>query len=117
MNNSLRKGTVINAVSMATSITSLPTAIQFLDNVYYQIIWSGTSPVGVMEVQVSNSYDERLGTGSWDTVVLPVSPSVAANTGSISIDLNQLGAPWVRILYTRTSGVGTMSAYISAKEV
>jgi len=117
LKNSLRQGKVIDAASMAASITSAPTQIAFLDNIYYQVEWSGTSPVGSMSVEVSSSYDQRLGTGSWDAVVLPVTPSIAANTGSISIDLNQLGAPWVRLVYTRTSGTGTMTAYISAKSV
>lgn len=119
MKNAIKKARVINAVSMGASITSSPSNIQFLDNVCYQANWSGgSSPVGTLSVEISVDYDpEQNNSGTWNAVTLPVTPAVSGNSGSYAIDLNQLSAPWVRLKYTRTSGSGTMSAFMSAKAV
>ncbi len=119
MKNAIRKAKVIDAVSMAASIISSPSSIQFLDNVCYQAVWSaGATPVGVLSVQVSVDYEpEKNISGNWDTVILPITPAVSGNSGTYTIDLTQLAAPWCRLVYTRTSGTGTLNAFMSAKEV
>lgn len=119
MKNSIGSARVVTNASMAADVTSLITNIQFLDNIYYQAIWSaGSTPVGVITVEVSASYDPTTNTaGTWDALTLPVTANVSGNSGSISLDLNQLSMPWIRLKYTRTSGSGTLNVYMSAKEV
>ncbi len=120
--NALFKFRNIADGDMSGDITSAITAIQYLDNVGVQVIWAGTAPVGTVSVEVSldHSQDE-LGNvtvaGNWAAIDISPAPSVASNTGSIYIDLNQLSAPYIRVKFTRTSGTGVMNAYICGKAV
>ena len=86
----------------------------------YDISWAGSSPVGVMSIQVSNTYSENPdgsvnNPGKWTTVTLSSTPSVSGNTGNGFIDLSQLGAYAVRLVFTFTSGTGLMNAVFNAK--
>ena len=121
--NLKRFNSIVNG-SMAASITSPVSNIEFLDNIGVQLNWTG-SPVGNFQVQVSLDYDQDnngnvINAGNWVAVVLQPGSSINAPTtlGSpIVIDLNQLSAPWLRIVYNRTSGSGTLNAFVSAKMV
>lgn len=111
---------VITNGAMSANITSKPTIIQKLSMIAYDISWTGTAPVGVMSVQVSNTYSENAdGTvknaGSWTTLTLSTSPAVSGSTGNGIIDVDATGAYAMRIVYTRTSGTGVMNAVICAK--
>ncbi len=115
-------GSEANPVSgdMSASITSKPTIIQKLSMIGYDISWTGTTPVGVMSVQVSNTYQENAdGTvktaGNWTTLTLSSATNVSGNTGNGFIDVDATGAYAMRLVYTRTSGTGTMHAVITAK--
>lgn len=111
---------VVTAGSMAASITSLVTNIQYMDDVVYQIQWTGT-PVGTFTVQVSEDYQQSGGTvlnaGTWTTLTLSSAITAAGSADQAILDLNQLPYSWIRLVYTRTSGTGTLNAYISAKAV
>lgn len=111
---------VITNGNMATSLTSAVTIIQNLSMISYDISWSGSSPVGVMSVQVSNTYTQNAdGTvrnaGNWTTLTLSTTPTVSGNTGNGGIDVDATGFYAMRLVYTRTSGTGTMNATIAAK--
>lgn len=111
---------VITNGSMAGSITSAVTIVQKLSMISYDISWVGTAPVGVMSVQVSNTYSQNAdGTvrnaGNWTTLTLSDPPTVSGATGNGFIDVDATGAFAMRLVYTRTSGTGTMNATISAK--
>lgn len=119
--NALLKFQNINAGDMSANITSVVTNIQFLDNVGVELDWTGT-PTGTVNVQVSVSYAQDAegnvtNAGTWNNVALNPSISIAGSAGSQYIDLNQLAAPWVRIVYTFSSGTGALNGYISAKEI
>lgn len=111
---------VITNVSMAASITSTPTIIQKLSMIGYDISWTGSTPVGTMSVQVSNTYSENAdgsvkNTGNWTTLTLSAPTAVSGNTGNGFIDVDATGAYAIRLVYTRASGTGTMNATITAK--
>lgn len=116
---SLKKFRTITDGSMASAtVTSLATDIRYLDNIGLQLNWSG-SPVGTFAVQVSADYEQDqfgnvVAAGNWIPLTLSPSPSTAAGS-PIYIDLTQLSAPWIRVVYTKTSGSGTLNAYIVAK--
>lgn len=119
----IRSYKISSAVSLATSVTSSPTNIEGVDNVGYQINFTGT-PTGTFTVEVSADYqpgtsphEEPINAGNW--IALPISPAVTASgaAGSAYIDLNQLSAPWIRIVYTRTSGTGSLDVYVTAKGI
>lgn len=121
-NNLPKFQNITNGDMSQTSITSSVTNIQHLDNIAIQINWSGTSPVGVVTVQVSVDYAQDpngqvQNSGNWVNVNLPQAATISANSGSIFIDLNQLASPWIRVVYTKTSGIGTLQGFISAKMI
>lgn len=98
------------------SVTSSPINIQGEDNVGVQLnILTGT-PTGVFTVQVSADYNQNLATGNWINVNLPTSAAITSGSPSpVYIDLNQISAPWIRVVYTKTSGTGTFDAFICGK--
>jgi hypothetical protein len=111
---------VITDGDMSASITSKPTIIQKLSMIGYDIRWTGTSPIGDLTVQVSNTYSENAdgsvrNSGTWTTLTLSATTSVASNSGNGYIDIDATGAYAIRLVYTRTSGTGTMNAVICGK--
>lgn len=120
--NNLLKFQTITAGNMASAtLTSAVTNIQWLDNIGYQFNFSG-SPVGTFAIQVSADYAQDdsgnvTNAGNWIAVSLPTPAVASGSAGSLYIDLNQLSAPWIRAVYTKTSGTGTLNAFITAKQI
>ncbi len=118
---------VINAESMATSLTSDVTVIQKLSMPSYSYSWTGTSPIGTVSVEISNDYSQNQdgsvkNAGTWTAIYFQLngglmvnSAPVTGNTGSGFIDVPIVGAYAIRTVFTRTSGVGTLTAIINAK--
>jgi len=122
----LRPQVVIDAESMAASITSDPTILQSLTKASYQITWTGTSPVGTVSVEGSNNYSlNPNGTvanqGTWTVLTLEVngqpstSVAVTGNSGDGIIDIVETAIYAVRLIYTRVSGTGTLTAVFNGK--
>lgn len=114
-NNLLQFHSIVNGDMSLSSLTSAVTSIQFLDNIGIQANFSG-SPVGVLAIQVSADYAQDyegnvLNPGNW----APISSSSMTGGSPIYFDLNQLSAPWIRAVYTKTSGTGTLNVFITAK--
>ena len=111
---------ILNAASLASSLTSSPTNISLLDNVGIQADIASGDAAGTLAVQVSATYEQDaqgnvLNAGTWVTLT---SQAIAAGAPANSyFDLNQMSAPWIRLIYTRTSGSGTITATIVAKKV
>lgn len=115
---------IVKNGSMGANITSAVTNIFFLDNIGVQLNWLGAagSAIGAFNVQVSADYEQDMfgnvtNAGNWVSIPLNPSPASASDNNSDYIDLNQLSAPWLRVTYTRTSGTGTLNAFIVAKVV
>lgn len=118
---------VIDAESMASSITSDVTIIQKLSMPSYSYSWSGTSPVGTISVQISNDYSQNAdgsvkNEGTWTAIYFQLdggsmvnSAPVTGNTGTGFIDVPITGAFAIRTVYTRASGTGTLTATLAAK--
>lgn len=117
---------VITNGSMAGSLTSQVTIIQMLSMMSYDVSWTGAAPVGTLSVQVSNTYSQNAdGTtrnaGNWTTLILNVGGTpattipVSGSPGNVFIDIDELGAYAIRLVYTRTSGTGILNAVIAAK--
>lgn len=107
--------------SQAT-VTSTITNIEFLDNVGIQVnILTGTAS-GTFDVQISADHKEYNGnvsvTGTFISLGSAYQVTVTSGSPSnIYFDLTQLSAPFVRLLWTKTSGTGTYDAIIVAKQV
>jgi hypothetical protein len=113
--------------NMNANITSAVIIKVPISRLNFQVTWSGTSPVGTIQVQTSIDYLQNVdGTvrraGSWNampfllsTGALVTSLSVSGNTGIGTVDLES-GAYAIRVLYTRTSGTGTMQVWAHGME-
>ncbi len=111
---------VITDGDMSGDITSKVTVIQNTTLISYEIAWNGTSPVGVISVEVSNDYSQNQdGTvknaGKWTELPLSVTPTVSGNIDNGFIDITEIAAYAIRVKYTRTSGTGSLQATLVAK--
>lgn len=115
--NNLLKWQAITSGDMSQStITSTITNIEYLDNIGAQANYTG-SPVGTLSVQVSLDHAQDQNgnvtvAGSWAQIT---SAAIPGSTTPIIFDLNQLSAPWMRIVYTKISGTGTLDVFITGK--
>lgn len=111
---------VITNGDMSSDIISAITVIQTNSMVSYDISWTGSTPIGVMEVQVSNTYSQNAdgsvrNAGNWTSITLSATTNVTGNTGNGAIDIDATAFYAIRLKYTRTSGTGTMQATIAGK--
>lgn len=117
----LRPYQVLSAGDMSTSITSAPTNVQMIDNAGYSLSWSGT-PVGAFSFQCSADYtpgtfpsDYPVNAGTWTTMTLSANITASGSPDNAYVDLTLLSAPWIRVVYTRTSGSGSLSIWVTGK--
>ncbi len=117
---------VIVAGDMSDDITSDPTILQSMTGASYSLSWTGTSPVGTAAIEVSNDYalngDGTVkNAGTWNVLTLdlngtPVSSvPVTGNAGTGFIDIRKTMAYAIRLVYTSTSGIGTLDAVFVGK--
>lgn len=99
---------------MTGNLTSAVTNIQTLDRACIQINWVTTgSPVGTFSVQISADYAQDnegnvTNAGNWAALTLSPTPDTTLTSPTI-IDLQNTAAPWIRVVYTRTSGGSSSS--------
>ncbi len=109
--------------SMATSVTTTPTHIAFLDNIAVQIDITTSDGIGTFALQGSCDYvkgdaENAAVTGNWVTITLsPTIPASASADAHTLINMQQLAFPWIRLVYTRSSGTGTLAVTITGKEI
>lgn len=129
-NNLLSYVTIANGDMSQASLTSKASNINYLDEIGLQFNWTG-SPVGAFAAQISADYaqDDQgnvtnpgnwvpLTFTYWNGTVFITDFSIPTSVGSpIYLDLALLSAPWIRSVYTRISGSGTLTAIITAKQL
>lgn len=122
------KQVITNGDMSAASVTSLVTLIPHISMLSYGYSWAGTTPIGVVSVEVSNDYKVgpngaalNASTATWNTLTflyngaLVTSIPVTGNTGNGQVDIFQTGAYAIRTKYTKTSGTGTIQATVNCK--
>ncbi len=126
--NSIQQTTILATQSGATSKTSSIVDIQNLDNIGIQVDLTGTL-TGTLAVNVSLNHKENsqkvvIVAGTFAPLLLTYNGTqatgVAITSGSPSpviLDLNQLSAPYIELVWTATSGTGNITAVLSAKSV
>jgi len=112
---------VITAGDMSGSLTSQVVEVKNQDNVGFQLHWTGT-PTGTFSFQVSSDYFQDINgnvvnAGHW--ITLPVTPAITASGSGDDayVDLVQISAMYARVVYTSSSGAGTLDAIAVAKGV
>lgn len=120
-------GNPANGNSLAGNITSQPTIVQSMYAMSFGLVWTGTSPVGAVSVEGSNDFQLNAAggvetAGNWTTLVLNYngaavsSVPITGNSGHGLIDIVSTGIYAVRLVYTRTSGTGSMIVTLNAKD-
>lgn len=119
--NNLKRFQLFSAASLAGSLISAVTDIQFLDNIAIQLNPTGTGLNGTFAVQGSLDYNKINGTvtnpGTWISLTLNPSPTVSGTGTPILIDMTELSFPFIRVIYTAVAGTGSVDGYISGKEL
>lgn len=105
---------IIPTQAVSTSVTSAPVNIFNKDNIGIEIVWDGTL-AGPFTAQVSNSYNPDTGAGTWTTVVQSVTITAAGSPDNGFMNLAGLGSAFIRLVFTRTSGSGNLTATIVGK--
>jgi len=110
-----------------TSIASDPWSMDQMKGFAVQPIWTGSSPVGTITIQGSNDDGGTSGGNppvitNWTTVSFKdntgatvSSFSVSGNSGNTMIQDDAQYYRWARLVYTKGSGTGTLSARLEAK--
>lgn len=101
--------TLASAVSMAQSQTSAVLSIPTSFGYFIQASWSGSSPVGTLQVQASADNVTWTNYGS--------SQSVSGNMGSAILENSASLAPFIQVIYTFTSGTGSLTLKAYSKGV
>lgn len=108
---------ILSNEDMSSSFSSDPTVLLNLSMVSYDVSWSGSTPIGTLAVEVSNTVTFNAdgsirSAGNWTPLT---SQAVSGNTGGIFFDVVATAGYAVRLTYTATSGSGSMSAQVSGK--
>jgi hypothetical protein len=113
------------SVSGTNAYVSSVTNILYRDSISLQYHWTG-NPQGSIDVQGSVNYSpgipqaagvkETANAGTWTSITLSPSATVSGSS-SILINMNQLAFPFIRTVYTNSSGSGILSAWVSGKSL
>jgi hypothetical protein len=135
MKNQLSKGQLFAQVPLTANATSQAVDCRFLDNVAFQFnVTSGTTPSGTLQIQASIDHEEQgqqqslqtatiLGMGrvtvpgNWVPLTLSATPTITTAPSFFYVELNQIAASWLRIVYIFTSGTGFADCFVCGKGI
>lgn len=111
---------IASAISMGGTFQSSVVDIKNLNNVSVEAVWyQGSTPIGALNLQGSNQVvNSTTSVASWtdlSTSVYNGSVAVSGNTGSYLYNVTNVGFRWLRAVYTRTSGSGTIDLNFTGK--
>jgi hypothetical protein len=98
---------------MGADVTTTGIRIEGADNLGAEISWTGT-PTGTLKFQGSNSSTNGTD-GNWYDLSVTFGSQPAGSASGLLIDLNQVPFKFVRLVYTRSSGTGALTAIILGK--
>jgi len=122
MKNALTRTQLLTNGDMSTSsLTSAVLEIQYLDDIGVQLNFTGT-PTGTFQVQVSADHQQDAQgnvttAGNWVPITFSSSPVASGAAGTVYLDIATLSAPYLRVVYTRVSGSGTLNVFATGKSL
>jgi hypothetical protein len=99
-----------DAVSLASSQTSAETEVGGEDYGSIYLFWTGSSPVGTITIEAKNG-----GGGTYRALDFGSAISISGASGNHEIILNEMPFTHLRIVYTRSSGSGSLTANVTFK--
>ena len=99
---------VMSAVDMSVATSNGLSVLAFnIALCSFQAVWTGTSPVGTLQIQGSNNNINWSNDGS--------TTAVSGNSGNVLIKVTSVCYDYIRIQYAKTSGVGTLNVLQSCQ--
>lgn len=117
--------TGIETGNMVTGTATLTTDVidcRGLDDMSFQFVWAGGgSPVGTLDIQVSNNHQQQgsnvQNAGTWTSVTLSPTISVSGNSGSAFANLAGISAQYIRGVFTWASGYGLLDCWFNGRSI
>lgn len=109
-----RNDNIIFNGNMGGNLDSGPIDISYFDLASFQAIWTGT-PVGIMKIRISNA-DPNGGPpndaqfSDYTSTITPIN-----NAGDFMFNIYPCAYNWAKLVYTRTSGSGTLNVRTNRK--
>lgn len=101
----------IDAGDMSGAIVGPSTNVAFIDNITLVAEWAGSAPVGQVDVQVQN------GNSAWSTLTLTPAFAISGASGNANAQITLGGFEKMRVIYTATSGTGTLTVWVAGKGI
>ena len=99
-----------DAVSLSSSQTSAEIEVGQTDYGSIYIFWTGSSPSGTIEVQAKNG-----AAGTYRPLDFGATISISGASGNHELILTEMPFTYIRLVYTRSSGSGSMTANVTLK--
>lgn len=118
--NVIKSFKLLDSVDISTNQTqATPTSVINMDKASIRVNWTGTSPVGELFVEARNTAEDadKAPAGDWFALDFGTAITISGNSGEHLIILNELPHNEIRLRYASTSGTGTLTAVITAKQV
>jgi hypothetical protein len=109
---------MLDSVSISTDQTSSTTNVTNLDRATIVLEWTGTSPVGVVTVEAQKKeIQNAIADTSWIELDFGTTIAISGNTGNHVLILDNLDFTDIRVQYVATSGMGSLTATLTAKQI
>ena len=102
---------MFDAADLSDNATSHVVNVQNMDKASIHLSWAGSSPVGTVAVQARNG-----STDGWYNLDMGGTISISG-AGDHQLIFNELPFTDIRLIYSRSSGSGSMDASITLKQV
>ena len=116
--NIIKSYKMLDAVSIGSSQTSDSTNVESMDVASVDVVWSaGSTPVGVITFEATNSDDNTINAGnaSWVELSFGAAINISGASGSHHVVFDVLPFRALRVKYTRSSGSATLDCVIHAE--
>lgn len=110
----IKEGHLLSSESMGASFESDPLSVLYFRGYSITCTWTGSAPTGTLKLQVSNdTSDVAADLVNWEDLA-DSSVSITAS-GQQVYNIRYVYYNKIKLVYTRTSGDGTMSAKYTGK--
>lgn len=106
---------IFQSTDISTNQTSGNTNTANLDSGSIYVEWTGSSPVGVLTVEATNDDPTSPAGAVYRELSFGNAINISGNSGNHELILNQLPFRAFRLVYTASSGTGSITATLTAK--
>ena len=103
---------MLDAASLGGNLTSAVVNVQNMDLASIHLKWTGTAPVGVITVEARNGSADPYYTLDFGSAI-----NISGASGDHQIVLSSMPFTDIRLQYFFTSGSGSLTATITAKQI